>query len=410
MSVSVFARISNVTNISFALLLPLSMYLKHRRIKIMELCKEGLRLGTGYMIGLGLVVVIVLGLGHWSFFVESLKITSRMAQSGGHSIGSLILVWAHYAYYILLACLLLCAVIVSDYFWKRVERLCKPSIGIMRVCYVLAIWSVAIGAWLMPNGETRLFMMVKMIPLALFFAAVLVLFNRNFDSGWFMVLSGGILLFFLLPMGSDSVASNNQHLYPFYISIGLFGVMKSNVWSAVNLQRETCFATAMAYSILLVFMLWKGTVLDSPHRETLCVSPNCRILNGLATTPERARALDAINDLVRSVPGDNKTVIVFPRFPLIYSLMDKKPFLPGLGALYFPANFVEAKIDECNEDEYPLIIEEKYKVGISGWPCELTEYDKTMPIYAVMERAIRQNQYKIIAENEYIRIYNRTDL
>ena len=383
-AVNVFVRVPNLLGVLFSGVILYKGW--KERVECKALLYQLLSFFSGFLLGIGVIILLIHGLGQWTLFYSSLTELFRGSNED-----------------------------LSQYRFNQMEKKFLYDHG-------RALLSAGV-LYLLIYGVTRILQKIKRYSLSVF-SFVLVFFLAYFlnifvfrnemmvvvyplvgisyltclwvlslpeerksplkDISWAVILCLGIL-----SVGSDTgmkVASYGLIFsFPllFYVWMQLpditlqfnfvingNGIGKNMIPFPSAVRKQMFFYLLVAYSAFSILFLWSDTYRDSPDRLRMNTKIQHPLAGGIYTTEERAKVLhEVLQELsTRIKPGD--LLLTYENIPMIHFLTGTRPYnYNSWSNLYLPLEYEKAlKKAEAERKLLPIVVLGKSNTRSSFWP------------------------------------------
>ena len=409
LGISLFFKLSNLTLLSFFLAIPFA-HLIYKRTRICLLQNSAIWL-LGIISGAGLIIGLILYLGHWELFTNNLTFIYQMGSDSQASHGLLPLLKSYITGYANAGVMLLFFALGVWGFIRLTKQ--KPIVLTSRVRVSLLILISITVLFLSIFLKDVFWSKVRYL-----FIGLMILYglmqttDRKQNQPARTLAFIGLILLIIAPLGSDSGLSKSVWgmwlLAPLTLS-GFFEIrlIKRNVLPAIlsNLFRKMLFVTIL---ISAVVYAWQNTYFDVGSRIEKRFSIEHPNLDYIYTSEKRANAIN--ETIAQAFPkmNDCEYLLSFIEMPMFNYLTGKKPFIStSWPKLYYnPKTFQEKLVEAVNKrDDLPAIIRQKQATKLDDWPeTPYVEY-KDWPEHAtILDKFISQYNYNIVWENEMFQL------
>lgn len=407
--ISFFARVANITLLSFGLLLIVNLFYErnwNQFFYFISLFILGLCLGTISIIG------IMYSLGHEDIFYSSLieNLISAGVESGSsHNLSVLMETYIdQYKQVIKSLFIYLLLYLAVQFFYNSYKNMVYVAILTFLIIFFLF--------------KQRLYGMTDFY--AFILLGILISCYRNYGNKELMLLSiAGILTMFCLPLGSD-YGIKNMGAYSLWL--GTF--VAFNHYSYVNFTHvKVKDYSNLTYASLVLFVflsvnsiaVFGNAYFDSGSRlEKKFRIRNNSLANVYSTKVKVQEMDDLLYELQKYVnPGD--TMLCFESLPMIQYLTQTVPYMGSSWVwIYDPKNFKRNLVQaEQSGKKMPVVLRQKCQPIQGFWTLPDYGYNEVnLPdnLLYNKERTIafndflKRNNYQIIWENELFQILTVT--
>lgn len=357
LGISIFIRIPNIMLCVIPYILAIVNYLYNKQTK--TFAKLSIVISLGIILGIGIVLLVILSLGHWDYFVESIFRLSTTAQdsSNNHSIVQMIIItcknFKYICYYFLIYAIIGGSIRLSfNYFGQKNDSIINNIFYIFCFCIVSVITYILYSRINGPltHRQTNI----------IAFSYVLLLYiiiekykNKN--------ISYLFLIFFLIsnlqPLGSDGGIVN---MGPYSI----WGLLPCSIVVFMEVIHSSYKETARVYSsVVLAFIILSITYLgkksvmycyrDDGYRWDMTYRIHNSSLATVYTGIKRAEEIDDLLSECRKYFGEGDTVFFALDMPGMHYLTKTKAYLNNP----WPMLRQNMKIDQKNRIKHPVVVE-----------------------------------------------------
>lgn len=417
LGVSTLVRIPNVTSVGFFLIPVAHLYLC-RELTLKKMVVQLSALAAGWVLGLGVVVAIMVTLGHLEPFMVMLEMFRGIAKDGHHSIGLLIRVQAMYYFRALMyGGGAFVAILVETAVFSRLEHVLNTRVLGWLMHSALFLSAVLLAALCIIGADSYI---AGYVPSGLFLVALVFALVKGpspMKPFWFAAL----VLLGIAPLGSDVPFEANRCVWPFLMPLCLDAFLTKNGVVRVTMARrfsDRVFVAAFRYALLAlivsicVYLYWGG-LRDCKNRIRLTEPVAIREFAGLRTTPERARALEELSAQAKKYAADEESMLVFMKLPGLYSIVGLPPFLEGVNSNLYTLRLIDAAFDKAlkaHGGKLPLVVEVKSDTDYN-FPFEhktrVTEKSEQYPLFKKFLDFVQRHGYTVVWENEDFKIYKK---
>jgi len=417
----VFSRLPSLVNVG--LVIAIGYYGFFNKTPIKNIIFQVLTFGTGFLVGVAGIILLIKGMGHWEVFTNAFKLVTQMGQSDGETAYSLpkLIMQALNAYndaffftLYILALIIIAAVgpaymkskfnvngVLAGFIkWgsillallmmlKGLEILMRFYVGLTLITFIMIMFSKA-------GKELKTLMLI----------ATYITFTYALGSSAGIFTAGVHIFWLSIPIATDYILSLKNLNYRFWVNTQ----NKSNIASesAVH-EPQFRFIKNAIITISIIGCLyhqWFYPMHDETSRLGMFYSIDNRYVRGIFTTKERVNATNELLDESSKYlkPGDY--ALAFHSFPIFHFMTHTKPFTRNSMPWYYVSGAFKTQLYKAVEDTkiLPVVIIQKIKTTPNDhgdwpdpWPSD--------PIFRKPEtdlRTIRQEEYM----NEFLTKYN----
>ena len=357
--INIFSRIPNVLGIGLVLITTFHYYIEIKKMK----CdwKSSLFFLQGVTVGIAILVILIISLGHQQAFIDALNILFKegASSSGSHSFG--ILIWVQIFFYLnaIVFAALLFAILYID----------RLLIG--------SPWRI---------------LFVGLASFVLFYHVYL---NMGYEPVWSICLVGCLLC-----MNINEKLSLLSSLAMFMLIIEIVGSNSGNnhgslpallaapVASSVIINRKNIVYVVVLCLSFFMKVVNQGNFFDFGPLYTKQYGINVRECALIRTTSERAEAMNATLPALRKFVHPKDTLFVYDSAPMMNYLTHTRPAggisWPALGAIK------------------PLVGTPKILVQKSDGFTIATQSARCIPTgNHMIDTYMQEHEYQVVWENPY---------
>lgn len=406
--INTFTRLPNITMIILSLLILVNAKLNNIPCKIW--LRQFVTIIGGFILGALLIAILMMILGHWNIFLNSIGTGFEIADNTASSHNPIILIFNYVNAYLKIVLFFAILIFTWAYFDKILPLIkSKPIKYILGIGYCLLFPVVTIAFLTKIFGLT-----CAMYYMLTFFASAYFINNKSINPYFKLIILGNVFMLIFLPLGSDGyfILSNDILTaiscplilyFADYVKNKIFGTAK---WKyKISLRGNT-----LSYIIwgMMLFFSFNNIIYITRyvHGEISWIYERIYKINAplgknIYTYKERAErinsAVDALNRQIK--PGDY--LLVYTEYPIIGYLTESKPYLPcPMPISCYPsvaAFSLKTKETEKRIKEKPVVIIDNFKI----YNSEKESFLKNVKNWPAMKEFLVRNKYGIAWENEY---------
>jgi hypothetical protein len=225
---------------------------------------------------------------------------------------------------------------------------------------------------------------------------MVLLLLRHVAAKTRLLVSLGLILLFISPLGSDS-GLEKMVWGSWILGPILFLQLRKGHYASIGSgktrfkgNKELYKVFTLIFTIAVLTYAWNNTYNDPGSRLLKRYPLNHPKLKGIYTSENRALV---VNQLLMELPNyvkQNDTLLTFIELPMIHYLTSTKPYLstPWPKLLYSPKIFNYQLTTAAVSGRLPVIVRQRQNMGAANWP-----YD-SMPDYTKYHNpAIKYREY-----------------
>lgn len=416
LGLNIFIKISNLAGILFFIVLPFHAYLKNWNSRRL-LRYTGLTF-VGFISGILLILLVMKLLHHETYFCRNLAFLTEMSTSGDatHGLAQLFLSYLKgYGKIFLITGIALILVLFVRYMFRKNPQIIRTKE--YRIVMILLIISFGLLALIVGNP---VWSKVRYLFFGLMFLnGFVLLLLRRVAVKTRLLISLGLILLFISPLGSDS-GLEKMVWGSWILGPMLFLQLRKGHYASIGSgkirfqgNRELYKTFILMFTIAILTYAWNNTYNDPGSRlqkRYRVVHPELR---GIYTTEKRALV---VNQLLAELPNyveEEDTLLAFIEIPMLHYLTGTRPYLhtswPKL--LYSPDLF-QKQLNAAALKSLPVIVRQKQNMGAANWPYstikDYTQYHNPAIKYRghglVLNEFLTNHDYHSVWENRSFEI------
>lgn len=407
--INTFTRLPNITMIILSLLVPINAYFNNipKRIWITQF----ITVLSGVLLGILCIISFMHITGHWDIFLRSINTGTIVADSDASSHNPIILILNYTEAYLRIILFFIILVITWIYFEKILPRFKTKSIK-----YILGIGYCLLFPIVTLTLLTRSWGIITPIYyMLIFLASIYLVYLKNIDKYFKLIVTGNLLMLIFLPLGSDGyfiLSRDTLTTISFPIILYFTSIVYNKKLTIVKhkyrielhgqiLSYIVCGIMAITtlhniiYSAKVsgeVSWIWKRKYkIDAPLGKNIY------------TTKEWAARINSVVHALNKYVKPNDYIFLYTGTPIITYLTETKPYLPCASAVlcYPSASSFNLKIEDMEREikEKPIVIidnleiyktkeeQRKFSIIAENWPAMLN--------------FLENNKYGIAWRNKY---------
>lgn len=340
LGVNVFSRISNLAGIGYGLFYIIAAIWHGRRI-----LRNVLWYLTGWISGIAIVLLLMTALGHTDIFLsnvaELFSIAGAEGDEASHGMGNLIAAQLA-AWYIISKFTVVACVLLAGFLWIRKT----VRAGILRII-LMSLIGIS-GAYIMYRSAP-----VTVVAGIGLTGCIATLFNSR-DHRKPDIALAGLLMMFIMPLGSDGGIYNNGTLAEWLaVACAMNGFISTRNVRNRNLVpgfRASAILTCVFSLLMVVHLIRFGVYFDESHIGDKFVKVPGETVY---TSQRRAKLVEElVSELNRFVkPGD--ILMVYGSGPTLNYLTDTRPWLGCSWPEQFMVESLRRRME--SSEEHPVI-------------------------------------------------------
>lgn len=423
LGLNIFNRVSNILGISLILCIFAHRY--WNSITVKESIKSALFLISGLIIAVLIISGILVTVGQFELFINSLLdffINYGLNPSSSHSGTGLLsrFIKDHLLVILLTSISIIGFVLISKIYSGLASHSRFASIIFLLGIFVSGL-TISI---VIPIGSYIIMVIYG-------FFCLILLMNIIWhcpDKEQLPLLSLTVLLLLIIsPLGSNNGIFNAIYGMWLAIPIGLIFVLEFpglNLGRGLNnrtviVQRFfldlSKIETKTIMCLILIFFVsfslisaYRYTYRDSADRFEMHYSVDHPYLRYVFTTEERAHVVQGLVDELPHYVKKGDYVLAYESIPMVYYLTGSRPYLDNSWPdLYNPDQFSE-KLNQSLEERgvLPVVVRAKFSTRDSFWPSNTKPIGDESDLIrrTAMERFIEAHDYRLVWNNEFFEI------
>jgi hypothetical protein len=437
LSLAAFSRLSNISGLALMTVIIYSGFFVFTR-SIPSQVKQILIFFAGSIFTVLALLGVMKLIGHYSIFMDSLKLLKSLAASteNTHGLANLIkIILKDYSTAILKRTLpftvlvLICASLIN--YFKA-----NPRLKSILQYFFPAVFMVFILGIVILKGTLAIWIFLILIFAALsFIACFLIVIGKGNNELRLISLAGTIMTFSLIA-GSDYgiTASGSTALWigmpiatDYFLRICTLNFKSSFTILEHNLSKPQTREIALLVTDQQLQGIWKWgtysciallvlhsvlyTYNDNPNRMKMTYSVHNAFLKGVFTTKVRADAVDEFLSESSKYIKQDDYLIVYEDVPMLYVLTQTRPFIKNSWLGIYDRNLLDAALNRALKENHilPVIVYQKVKT-LPGpyWPdpnMDNSSFDIENPKNRPIKNFIEKNNYHLVWENIAFKIY-----
>lgn len=414
LGLNIFIRFPNI--LGFSIILGIFLYGHLNKTPFKMQIKQTFWFFIGYVTAIVLSLSMMKILGHYNFYIESLRTISGMATDQSSMYGFLSLLNRVIIDHIRVFLSLMIITILLFSLLKIYHKIKQRKKALDYLTYILCIFLMLV------------FMRVVFIGvLYLILLLYLFTFNAEEDNKEFRLVSFMsliVLLFTQLGSGAGIRIVNYAMWLAVPIAYHYFKKLNENSFSLAKShdsfrffsklklgQIETCILLKSFLFSFIVFSLvtaYSDTYRDSKNRLAMIYSIKHPLLNGVFTTRDRAEVVQELLDSISKYVKKDDYLIAYEETSMVHFLTKTRPYLwNSWPELYYPPQFKQV-LERANHErtDLPVIVRAKAKTASTEWPNKngLRISKRHIGNRAIMNDFINRYHYLVIWENQFFQI------
>lgn len=398
LGVNVFSRISNLAGIGYGLFYIIAAIWHGRRI-----LRNVIWYLTGWISGIITVLLLMAALGHTDIFLsnvaELFSIAGAEGDEASHGMGNLIAAQLA-AWYLISKFTVVACVLLAGFLWIRKT----VRAGILRII-LMSLIGIS-GAYIMYRSAP-----VTVVAGIGLTGCIATFFNSR-DHRKSDIALAGLLMMFIMPLGSDGGIYNNGTLAEWLaVACAMNGFISTRNVRNRNLVpgfRASAILTCVFSLLMVVHLIRSGVYFDESHIGDKFV----KVSGQTAYTSQRRAKLveELVSELNRFVkPGD--ILMVYGSGPTLNYLTDTRPWLGCSWPEQFMVESLKRRME--SSEEHPVIAILRFNTlgPRFGNPSDDYAMGGDENIYhnrrksAVVYDYLRRHGYRPVDSTPYITIY-----
>jgi len=400
--VNIFSRIPNVTMIGLGLLLFVDYFYEKNNSRLWKNILYSL---CGFISGISLMIAIMFLCGHLEIFRQSVVI--NLLDAGTGSGGT------HDIFFLLQA-----------YFLNYKNVYTNLSIFVFTIFFFLYIYNFSTNQWLRLFSITSfIFIYILVFDLnnekyysLILFPLLISCFVDRANKPFMLLNTASLLVMFLLPLGSDlgirNMGGNCIWLGTFVSIIHVFRFINYQIETKRNYSYKLFLnAFFVVYLVTGLFYTSHRAYFDNGSRlEKRYRADNSKFT--VFTSKDKAEAMNELLSVLNKYVEKDDYLLAFESLPMINYLTETKPYIgnPWVRSYTFQ-NFKKHLDQAVATIPLPVVLEQKCQPVGGNWTVPDTADKSSNPfIYSLdrieyFEAFLRNNNYKIVWENDLFAIY-----
>jgi hypothetical protein len=451
---SVLARFPNVLALGFVFVIPLFAYLEGRGWR--WALRRSLTFVAGFVAGIGVVLLLMLALGHLDFYIDGLE--QRFATSGEdarymYSADSLLrrlfVDYARLASSTVLAVPLL-AVVARALRWQWPARLAVALALALSTFWFYSHQGIVVPWWLLavtgvlaftctyirqntagvqePMSSKLYLVVMVVLSTALGFAYALM--------HWVWLVPGLLLVFLvhqilyaattsqrlvaglalaalvITPLGSGNGMINAVFGMWLAIPMGFAVLLRRLEGSGEEAEGS---ASALLLTLVIAATLvgtgariaYYSTYRDTFDRGRMTATVDHPLLRGVLTTPERAWVVEELLEAVGSRVRPGEPLLLHGGCSLVYLLTDTRPVLGSTWNGVYPVPKFRQRLDrfEQSDANSPIVLLSKGSCRDREWPLLRRMPDVEVATLKLLVQFMKRRDYELVWQNGFFEIW-----
>jgi hypothetical protein len=401
LSFNIFVRFPNIVGLGLGILIFLYYMKPFEGKKIVRGCVFFL---SGMIPGIVFPIIIMIMLGQWNTYVDSLKDLFQLASGSGVShtdySGNSLLGLLISDHLLVLHALLFVVLTLASYLFIFVildkGKTSEPFQKGVTFLYSLFIGGIA----LYYNNERTFIIYLVSI---LYFIMIVNTVIRSKQKEWRLLSLGALILLFITPLGSNNGIWNAIY--------GMYFAMPIMLQSLLNLFNKR-LGNKLTYLIVVPFILYAlplsvGNIYrDNPDFFSLRATADTPKLKMIFSVPDRVQALDELSVGLKKYLKKEDTLLVYEEVPIVPYLTDKPSVIPNPWPMLYNPDIFKEKLAKVNLTSLPVVVRAKTRTATPEWNVKnlLRQSPKHEATRQQMKEFLHQHQYKVVWENNYFQI------
>ncbi len=399
LGLNIFIKISNLTGILFFVVIPFHAYLKNWNSRRL-LQYTGLTI-IGFITGILLIIIVMRLLNHQTYFYKNLTFLMDMSASGEatHSLLHLLLSYLKgYGKIFLITGTSLMIILYIRYLFKINPQFIQSRLYHIMVIILLIVFGLTALIFGNPVWSKIRYLFFGLMLLN----GLVLLLLRHVAAKTRLLVSLGLILLFISPLGSDS-GLEKMVWGSWILGPILFLQLKKGHYASIGSgkirfkgNKELYKVFILTFTIAVLTYAWNNTYNDPGSRLLKRYTVDHPKLRGIYTSEKRALV---VNQLLLELPNYVKqedTLLAFIEMPMIHYLTSTRPYLitswPKL--LYSPEMFNKQLNTSSKKGKLPVIVRQRQDMGAANWPYQ------SIPGYTLyLNASIKYREHGLILNN-----------
>ncbi len=373
LSINLFLKISNIVYLLLIVTIIIYAYLENWKLK------QSIFYVLISILGFSLSVILIIGImksiGHWQLFLENISFVRNMAQSdeASHGISNLLLSYIiGYSKIAVITILPILFLLAYKYIIKDKYRITDKAINTSLMLVFIIISSYILLVIGNPVWSKILYSFYGFILLL----AILQLLSKEISNQRKLILSIGLILMIVAPLGSDSGLEKLKFgvfllgsISMYYLETGIdISIQKFNF--NIRLSSKAYYLIATLLFISFTTYAWNNTYNDPGSRFEKVYTINNKKLTNVYTTKERASVVNELLSEIKKYVKPNDYLLAFNELPMLNYLTDTKPYISTswIKLIYNEKSLLEQLDTSVKTKGLPVILRQKANMGGTNWP------------------------------------------
>jgi len=420
LGLNVFVRIPNIAYIVFLLLIPIYIYLKNRKISIIN--KEIIISIVGFTLAFTLCIYFMMQLGHWNLFMASFDDTMASAsdETNSHELGTMLLRYGKNYLKILLTGLILGLWgLLYNYFKNKINN--PLYIKYLKIIFIIILGFLSVIFNMTLRDNDMFFVnFISLLGIGLCF---LNWRRENYTIKFISIAALFMILF--ISMGSDqgiktmwtstwmplpfSVAYIYQYIKDLKCKFGKLGwtISKKSI-------IEYCGIILIVYFITGIYKVDFEAYYDPGSRNRKTHSINNKFCKHIYTLRQRTTILNELLDQLDKYVQPNDYLLAYYFLPGLNYMTDTRSYLPNSWLWGYSGKNYEYELNKSIQEKrvLPVVVRQHF-FATNNWrsydPYFYSEEypNKHFASYKhirVMNLFLEINKYERVWSNKYFEI------
>jgi hypothetical protein len=403
--INIFARIPNITLLSLGILVFISFFYDKNK---QQLKRNILFCICGLISGIGIVLLLMLLLGHWDLFFQTVfdNLFSRGTnEDSTHNLNTMLRVYIGNYQQIFTY---LAIFVFAQAFFPFIYRFYKHKTG--KIITVI-LYSFVITAFSLFAFNCEKYYAIVLFP------TILSCYADIKNKSIILLNTASLIVLLFLPLGSDVGVLNMGYfsVWPatFTAVFHVCRFIRAKMQKGNNSHRLFFIIFYTLFLIYGVYVASRNAYYDrGPRWEKRFRAHNDKFT--VFTSESKAQAIDDLLSELNKYVKKGDYLFCFESLPMIHYLTETKPYTgnPWVWG-YDSENFIRHLKKSTATLPLPVVVRQKNQ-PISGYWLTPFVVDKTNPVYSYFYKAksidffetfLDENQYQIAWENDAFRIY-----
>ncbi len=407
---NIFIKIPNIAGVLFFIVVPFYAYMKNWNSRRLLKC-FGLTF-IGLITGVSLIMLVLVVLNHQQLFIDNLAFLADMSASGNasHGLSHLLLSYLKgYGKIFLITGIVLIIVLYIRYLLRKNPQFLQTRMYRVALIFLMIVFGLAALEIGNPVWSKLRYLFFGLM----FLNGLVLLLLRRVAIKTRLLISLGIILLIISPLGSDS-GLEKMGWGSWVLGPMLFLQLRKGHYASIGSGKIRFKGNRELYKIFTLFFIiavltyaWNNTYNDPGSRILKRYSVNHPKLKGIYTSEERAIVVNQLLSGIQPYIKEDDTLLAFIEMPMIHYLTQTRPYLnTSWPKLLYSSEIFKKQLGLAeSKGTLPVVVRQNLNMGATNWPYnpipDYTEYIN--PSIKYREHGLELNEF--LKRNNYVHVW-----